>query len=216
MKCFLNERRGCLSVGVDLTEGAQGSVAGHEVVGGDHEVRVGLKVGDGVELGEVLGEEVALVFGGAKGSELGQPDGSAAADLVGLLDVSDESLTPLSLGVPVNGAEVDLAATLSVASLEEGLEPLKTLTRVTAVGDGRGTDESLARVRVKPLGVAGSSALRSHGSLASVVGLVEAEDGLGSLLDGLIAVAGPAVGVEGLVVPEHGNEAVLGVQAVGE
>lgn len=215
MKCFLNERLCCLSGGVDLTEGAESRVARHEVVGSDHEVRVGLEVGDGVELGEVLAEERGLVFGGAKRSELSQPDGSAAADLVGLLNVGDESLTVLSLRVPVNGAEVDLAASLSIASLEESLEPLKTLTGVAAVGDGRSTDEDLARVGVKPLSVAGSGTAGSHGSLTSMVGLVEAENGLGSLADGLVGVAVPAVSVEGLVVPEHGHKAILGVETVG-
>lgn len=214
MKCF--EMADRLEGSVLLAELAEGRGAGHQVVGSDHEVGIGIKVGEGVELGHVLLEEVGLLLAGAERSELGEPDGLVTADLVSLLEVGEESVTILSLGVPVNGAEVDLAATRDgLAGVHERLEPLETLTRVTAVGDGRGTDENLSTVRVHPLGVGGSSLLRSHGSLASMVGLVEAENGLGSSGDGGIAVLLPAAGVDVDVTPEHGNEAVLGVEVVG-
>jgi len=51
-----------------------------------------------------------------------------------------------------------------------------------------------------------SSRSRGHVSLALVVRLVEAEDGLGTVLESLSTVGTEAVGVERLVIPEGRNE----------
>ena len=191
---------------VDLAISAERSRARHEAAGGDHEVGVGLEVLDVVKLRDDVGHELRDLVIRAERSELGQPDRLAVADLVGLLEVLEEGIGVLGLGVPVDIAEVDLAALAgSLACIHEALEPLQTLTGVATVGDGGSTDESAASIGVHPLNVASGSLLRRDVGLGSMVGLVEAEESLDTLLELGLAVALPVVGVERSITPKHGN-----------
>jgi hypothetical protein len=202
-----------LSGGVDATVLGHLGLAGHEHAGLDLEVGVGIKVVESLKTRDGLLEPRSNGVVRALGGELGEPDGLAAADIVGLLKVVEESLTVLNLGVPVDVAEVEVA--LVTTFLDESREPLTTLHGETTVADGRSTDESLASVRVEELDVSGGGGGRGHVSLATVVGLVEGEDGLGTVLEGLGAVGGEAVDVDGIIGPEGGDEVQAAVKATG-
>lgn len=196
-----------LSGGVNATVLGHLGLAGHEHTGLDLEVGVGIKVVESLKTRNGLLEPRSNGLVGALGGELGEPDGLAAADLVGLLEVLEEGLTVLNLGVPVDVAEVVVALlALVVTLLDEVLEPLATLHGETTVADGRSTDEGLTGVGVHELDVGSGSGSRGHVSLATVVGLIEGEDSLSTVGKGLGTVVGKAVDVDGLVRPEGGDE----------
>uniref|UniRef100_A0A1Y1LUY9 Uncharacterized protein n=1 Tax=Photinus pyralis TaxID=7054 RepID=A0A1Y1LUY9_PHOPY len=128
---------------------------------------------------------------------------------MGLFDVVEELVEIRSRGVPVNVAEV-VFATLGLALRDKLLEPISTLSRFVAIGDGGSANKSLAIARIHVLYVIGGSVGSRHGGLASVVGFVEREDSLGTV--GLAARSAPAIKKVHLVTPEHRNVAVGGVQ----
>jgi hypothetical protein len=204
-----------LSGGVNATVLGHLGLGGHEHTGLDLEVGVGIKVVESLKTRNGLLEPRSNGLVGALGGELGEPDGLAAADLVGLLEVLEEGLTVLNLGVPVDVAEVVVALlALVVTLLDEVLEPLATLHGETTVADGRSTDEGLAGVGVHELDVGSGSGSRGHVSLATVIGLVEGEDSLSTVGEGLGTVVGKAVDVDGLVGPE-GRDEVQALETTG-
>lgn len=196
--------RGRLSGGVHLAVGAELRRRGHEGTGGNHEVGVGVEVLEGLKSGNSLLEPASNGVVRTEGGVLGEPDGLATAGLVGSLEVLEQGLTVLNLGVPVDVAEVVLAAG-RLASRDPALEPGNTLTGKTAVADGGSTDESLARVAVEKLDVGGSSALGGHVGLTTVVGLVEAEDGLGAVGEALVDVLLKVLDLVVGITPESGD-----------
>lgn len=205
-------RSSALQRGVDVANGAEEGVGAQQVTGGGHEVGVAVEVVEAVELGDDLLEEAVGVLL-VKRSKLGKEDGLVAAGLVGILEVAEQSVGVLRLGVPVNVAEVDVA--VASASAHEAVQPGDTFARVAAVGDGRSTDLDLAGVGAHVLSVSGSGSGGRHVGLAGVVGLVEAEHGLGAVGDGLLGIGVPVVGVLRLVAPKHRNELKLGAETVG-
>lgn len=202
-----------LSGGVDATVAGHLSLGGHEHTSLDLEVGVSIKGVESLKTRDGLLEPRSNGVVRALGGELGEPDGLATTDLGGLLDVLEEGLTVLNLGVPVDVAEIEVA--LVTTGLDESGEPLATLPSETTVADGRSTNEGLASVRVEILDVSSGSGLRGHVSLATVVGLVEGEDGLGAVGKGLSAVGGEAVDVDGIVRPESGDEVQATVKTAG-
>lgn len=188
-----------LSGGVDATVAGHLSLGGHEHTSLDLEVGVSIKGVESLKTRDGLLEPRSNGVVRALGGELGEPDGLATTDLGGLLDVLEEGLTVLNLGVPVDVAEIEVA--LVTTGLDESGEPLATLSSETTVADGRSTNEGLASVRVEILDVSSGSGVGGHVSLATVVGLVEGEDGLGAVGKGLSAVGGEAVDVDGIVRP---------------
>jgi hypothetical protein len=196
-----------LSGGINAAVGAELSLAGHKHASLDLEVGVSIKVRKVLKLWDGILEPGGNGLIGTSRSELSKPDGLSAASLVGSLEMVEESATVLNLGVPVDVAEVIVALLVELLALgDPALEPLNTLARKTTVADGRGTNEGLSSIWVEPLDMGRGSVGRSHVSLASVVGLVEAEDSLGAITQGLGTVVGKAVGVERLVVPEGRDE----------
>lgn len=204
----------CARTSESLSRGVNATVRGHLGFGGHEHAFIDLEVGVGVKDIERLKTRDGLLeprsngLVRASGGELSEPDGLAAADLAGLLDVLEEGLTILNFGVPVDVTEVVVAllTTELVTLVDEAAEPLPALAGKTTVADGRSTDEGLASVRVEKLDVSLSSVSRRHVSLASVVGLVEGEDSLGTVGEGLGAVAGEAVDVDRVSGPEGRNE----------
>lgn len=160
-------------------------------------------------------QELRLLIIAARGRELSQPDRAAAGHSLGLPDVVLEVLHAVvgSEAVPVDGEEIDVAAT---ALLEESGEVLETLVRVGAVADGGRTQLDVAVVfGVEGLHV-GHPALDGggyvHVGLGGEIGLVESEEMLGAGGDGSFGVLFPARRVEGgQGVPEHGDEFFGGV-----
>jgi hypothetical protein len=196
-----------LDGGVNLAKRGDGAVAHQGVV--DPEVRVGLEVIDGVELGDHVGHEVVDLVVVAQRSKLGQPNRAAAANLMGLLDVVEQGVGVLGLGVPVDDAEVNGASSLSVAGLHEVLQPGDThLT--TAVGDGGRANLGATSEGVHLLLVHASSIGRRHVGLVNVVGLVEAEKSLGTVGESGLGVLLPVA--KSLLTPAHGDEGDAGVE----
>lgn len=109
----------------------------------------------------------------------------------------------------MNVAEV-VFATLGLALRDKLLEPISTLSRYVAIGDGRSANKSLAIARIHVLYMVGGSVGSRHVGLACVVGFVEREDSLGTV--GLAARSAPAIKKVHLVTPEHRNVAVGVVQ----
>lgn len=196
-----------LSGGINAAVGAELGLAGHEHASLDLEVGVGIKVRKVLKLGDGILEPGGNGLIRTSRSKLGEPDGLSAASLVGSLEVVEESATVLNLGVPVDVAEIIVALLVELLTLgDPALEPLDTLPGKTTVANGRGTDEGLSSIGVEPLDMGLGSVGRSHVSLASVVRLVEAENSLGAITQGLGTVVGKAVSVERLVVPEGRDE----------
>lgn len=201
-----------LQRGVEVAEGAEEAGGAEKAVGSDHEVRVGVEVVERLELGHDLLEEAAGVLL-VEGSKLSKPDGLAVAGLVGVLEVVEQGVGVLRLRVPVNGAEVDLAATLSLAGAHELFEPVDALVRVATVGDGGRTNLGLVGVLGKVLLVSSSGSRGGHVGLASIVGLVEAHQVLSAIVQTPLGIRVPSVGVNRNVTPEHGDVGhVLGIE----
>lgn len=200
---------------INLAVSAKVGLGGHKAALADNEVGVGIEILKLLKSGDSLLEPRGNSLIGTLGGELGQPDRLVTASLVGLVEVVKEGLTVLNLGVPVNVAEVVVTLFIKgVTSGDESLQPLETLTRVAAVGDARGTDESLLGILVEELDVGRSSPASIHVGLATIVRLVEAEDGLGTVVKRLLNVLGEARSVGLGVIPEHGDIVELGVKAV--
>lgn len=196
-----------LSGGINATVGAELGLAGHEHASLNLEVGVGIKVRKVLKLGDGILEPGGNGLIRTSRSKLGEPDGLSAASFVGSLEVVEESATVLNLGVPVDVAEIIVALLVELLTLgDPALEPLDTLPGKTTVADGGGTDEGLSSIGVEPLDMGLGSVGRSHVSLASVVRLVEAENSLGAITQGLGTVVGKAVSVERLVVPKGRDE----------
>jgi len=164
-----------LETSVDLAVATQAAGGSHKASSRDHEVEVGMKVIESFQLRDDSGQKVADLLVSARGSELGQPDRLAIAGLVSLLKQVEEGISSSGRGIPVNIAEVNLAAANAVTSGEKFCKPRDTFTRATAVGDGRGTNQSLASKRVHELNVGSGTSLGGHVGLASIIGLVKAE-----------------------------------------
>ena len=189
--------------GVDVAEGAEGVGRLHQASLGEVEVRVPLDkivLGVGVKLVERLGDERVDVTVG--GGELGHPNVVLAAGVVDLLEVLEEQVGTsfASRSIPVSVATVHGA--VGAASFHEGAEPLGTLTGRFTAGDGGGHDLGLTHEGLHERLVGSGGRGSVHVALAGVVTLVEAEDGVGTGIDGLLGVLRPALAVVLLGSPE--------------
>lgn len=118
----------------------------------------------------------------------------------------------------MDGHEIDLAAR---ARGHEALQPSQA-GRAVAVADRRRTDLDFAAELLHVVPRAGG-VLRGHVGLGREIGLVEAEDVGGAVVDGGVDVVGPFREVQLGGAPEHGDEvhgrgdgaAGLGVPVVG-
>lgn len=202
-KAHFRRRLGMRSVG--LAKAAEGTAVIKETARPCHEVGVGLQVGSALQRGENASQECGSVSIRRAGRcELGQPDG-LVAQLVGVLDVGEESVGILCPGVPVHIAKVVLAASLAVAGGNPLLQPVQALARCATVGYGWSTNQSLSTELVHVLDVTCSSITRAEVGLPGIVRLVEAEKSLASLRDGALGVGLPVVGVNVSSAPKHWN-----------
>lgn len=201
--------------GVDVANAAEGRTRGHELAVGNHEVGVAVEVVKLLQSGDDVVHEVVDLAVRVDGSKLCQPDGLIAAGVSGSVEVAEEGLGVLGLRVPVDVAEINLAALSGVTGRHELLQPVDALVLRAAVGHGRRTDEDAVTILAHVLGVCSGSGSGGHVGLAGHVRLVEAEEGLGAILDGSLSVLVPVAGVDGQITPEHGDELCVGVQARG-
>lgn len=208
---------GPLNGGVELAVAAQIVGGAHQVTLGNHEVRVAGKAVNAIKAADDVGHEAVLVIVRAKRSELGQVNGLAATDLLGTINVGEEGVGISSLGVPVDVAAVNGATTLDVvASVVEVSEPVKALTRVATVGDGRCADLSATSILVHPAVVGSSSLLRGHVGLGGMVRLVEAEENLGTRGKALLDIGIPVASVDINITPKGGHVLELLVEVTGQ
>lgn len=206
--CWNSLSKERLDGGVDVANAAQGRSA-HELAVGNHEVGVAVEVVESLELGDDVVHEAADLVVRVNGGKLGQPDGLATANIVGVLEVGEEGVGVLGLGVPVDVAKVNLAAVDAVAGSHELLEPVETLAGLATVADRGSTNLDLAGVLAHVLGVSSGGGTGRHVGLARHVGLVEAEELLAAIGDGGLGVLVPVAGVDRKVTPERGNEVLL-------
>ena len=136
--------------------------------------------------------------------ELGQPDGFASSDLLG---VGDVLLELAELGaVPVNADEVDIGA----KGVEECLQQWEAGCVGTFLGgDGGGAEEGFALEGFHVCIPAVDDLLGGHAAAAGAGGLlrfVEGEQVRAAGGDGGLRVGGPAGEGAILVVVKHGHE----------
>lgn len=197
-------RSGAIGKGVSV---AAGGGASNQGTVGDVEVRVpldeavGRVVVEGIlHLLEERGDGGVVRTGGG---ELGDPDGLVGA--TGLMDLGYivEEVAAARGRVPMSGAEAELA--LAVAGADPLLQPAHALAIGPAVGDSGGAEADRAGMGGQVLDVSRSGSGGVHVGLTRVVGLVEAEEVLGTVADGSLGVGVPGRDEVRPVAPKHGD-----------
>lgn len=174
----------------------------------DHEVRVTLNeavLGVVIDGSHGIDQELVVVNLVGERSELSNPDREVADDSLDSLKVAEEVLAVVA--VPVDRDEIDSA--VAIAGSKEVLEPVQALAGTAAVGDCGSTNAGLASEGVHEPDVGLSGRSRRKVGLTGMVGLVEAEQALGSGSDGLVRVGVPVLSMVIAGAPKHGNELVV-------
>jgi hypothetical protein len=204
-----------------LGENAAQVVEGHTVSHGslDGEVSVAVDEVSAVEPSDGIAHEALSVA--RLGLELGDPDG-----LLGpVVDVDDVSLEGLNVSraVPVGGDVVDPAAAAGAEELLHGLDTGVAVGRGHDGDIGVGVGEGLDQVHVRVHGVgdahastAGALTVRGQqvllrdqlhvDHLPADVRLVDAQDVLGTSIDGALAVGRESTSEHSATIVQHGDK----------
>jgi hypothetical protein len=179
-------------------------VASDKMALADHEVSVALNEREGriiLELVDNLRQlSVDLLLGAIEG-ELSDPDGL----LEGAVDV--EHMVKEGLGINAVDMDVDeINRALSIASIEEFLQPANALVRSAAVGDSWCANLSFACEGVHELDVFLGRQLRRHVGLRVKIGFVEAKETAGASINRFLGIGRPNLGEVELQAPQHWAE----------
>ena len=163
-----------------------------------------------VQPGQHLAQEISLLLITSIGLELRQPDRTTIGNLLRLGDVFFEMVDAVvgRDAVPVDGEEIDMAAT---AAVEEGFEIREPQVFFGTVADRGGAELEVAVVFLVEgfdvLHPAVDALTDVHIGLGGEIRFVESKDVLCTRGDGVFDVGSPVGGMVDLrCVPEHGDE----------